>query len=288
MEKRRLGRTEHMSTIVTLGGAALGRVTQEEADTAIALALEHGVNHFDVAPTYGDAELRIAPWMPEHRSSIFLGCKTEERTRDGAKRSLHASLDRLGVERFDLFQLHAVGDMENLEAALQAGGAIEALVEARDEGLVDHVGITGHGLQAPAVHAEGLRRFPFDTVMFPINFILYEEPEYRRDYEALLDICRQQDVGIHILKALARAPWGKREHTHATWYEPFTDQPTIDRAVAWVARQLVHTMCAVGDVGVLPLMLDAAERYESVTVEEVRWLVAGAGSCRHIFEPDVQ
>lgn len=283
MEKRRLGRTGHHSTIVTFGGAAIGGVTQEEADKAIDIAREHGVNHFDVAPSYGDAELRMAPWMPAHRATIFLGCKTTDRTRDTAKRSIHKSLERLGVDRFDLFQLHSVGDMETLDQATGSGGALEAVTEARDEGLFQYIGITGHGLQSPAVHAEALRRFDFDTVMFPLNFILYHMPDYRRDYETLIEMCRQRDVGVHILKTLAKAPWGDRKHTHDTWYEPFTDQPTIDKAVAWVAAQPVHTMCATGDVRVLPRMLEAAERVVSVPREEVRELAASASGYDHIF-----
>ncbi|MGI8855852.1 MAG: aldo/keto reductase, partial [Thermomicrobiales bacterium] len=239
MEKRRLGRTGHMSTIVAFGGAAIGKVTQDVADVAIQDALDHGVNHFDVAPTYGDAELRLAPWMPKMRNSIFLGCKTTERTREGAKRSIHASLERLGVDSFDLFQFHSVGTMEKLDQCLGTGGAIEAVVEARDEGLLKHIGITGHGLDAPKVHAEGLRRFPLDTVMFPLNFVLYTNlPEYRRDYEALIALCQRQDVGVHIIKTLAKSPWYDREHPPTKpWYEPFDDQETIDRAVAFNAAQ---------------------------------------------------
>jgi aryl-alcohol dehydrogenase-like predicted oxidoreductase len=257
MEKRRLGRTGHMSTIVTFGSAAIGKVTQDVADVAIQDALDHGVNHFDVAPTYGDAELRLAPWMPKIREQIFLGCKTTERTRDGAKRSIHASLERLGVQTFDLFQFHSVGTMEKLEQIVGPGGALEAVVEARDAGLFRFIGITGHGLDAPKVHAEALRRFPLDTVMFPLNFVLYTNvPEYRRDYEALIAPCQAEDVGVHIIKTLAKAPWDGREHANTKpWYEPFDDQETIDKAVAWVAGQPIHTMCSSADVTVLPKFL---------------------------------
>ena len=288
MEKRRLGRTGHMSTIVAFGGAAIGKVTQDVADVAIQGALDHGVNHFDVAPTYGDAELRLAPWMKEHRRNIFLGCKTTERTREGAKRSIHASLERLGVDTFDLFQFHSVGTMDKLEQIFAPGGAIEAVLEARDEGLFKFVGITGHGLDAPKVHAEGLRRFPFDTVMFPLNFVLHTNVhQYRHDYEALLALCRQQDVGVHIIKTLAKAPWDGRAHPPTTpWYEPLTDQGTIDEAVAWVASQPIHTMCATADVTVLPKFLDAAERYQAVSPDALGALVASAPHYAHVFGSD--
>ncbi len=288
MEQRRLGRTEHRSSIVTFGSAALGKVTQDVADVAIKDARDHGVNHFDVAPTYGDAELRLAPWMPEMRDEIFLGCKTTERTRDGAARSIHASLERLGVQSFDLFQMHSVGTMEKLDQSFAPGGAMEAIVAARDEGLTRFIGITGHGLDAPKVHAEALRRFPFDTVMFPVNFVLYTNvPEYRRDYETLLALCRAQDVGIHIIKTLAKAPWNGREHPNTKpWYEPFDDQPTIDDAVAWVANQPIHTMCSSADVTVLPKMLDAAERYRAVSSDALAALAATAPAYAHVFGAD--
>jgi aryl-alcohol dehydrogenase-like predicted oxidoreductase len=285
MEKRRLGRTEHMSTIVAFGGAAIGKTAQDVADVAIQDALDHGVNHFDVAPTYGDAELRLAPWMPKVRKDIFLGCKTTERTRDGAKRSIHASLERLGVDAFDLFQFHSVGTMEKLDQCLGKGGAIEAVVEARDEGLLKYIGITGHGLDAPKVHAEALRRFPLDTVMFPLNFVLYTNlPDYRRDYDALIARCQQEDVGVHIIKTLAKSPWYDRAHPPTTpWYEPFDDQETIDRAVAFNARQPIHTMCSSADVTVIPKMLDAAERYQSVSPDALAALTATAPAYEHVF-----
>ncbi|MCA1723292.1 MAG: aldo/keto reductase [Thermomicrobia bacterium] len=274
-----------MSTIVAFGGAAIGKVTQDVADAAIQNARDHGVNHFDVAPTYGDAELRLAPWMPQMRADIFLGCKTTERSRDGAKRSIHASLERLGVDAFDLFQFHSVGTMEKLDQCLGKGGAIEAVLEARDEGLLKYIGITGHGLDAPQVHAEGLRRFPFDTVMFPLNFVLYTNvPDYRRDYEALISLCQVEDVGVHIIKTLAKSPWYDRAHPPTKpWYEPFDDQETIDRAVAFNAAQPIHTLCASADVTVLPKMLDAAERYRSVSPDALAALTATAPAYEHVF-----
>jgi aryl-alcohol dehydrogenase-like predicted oxidoreductase len=268
MEQRRLGRTGHRSSVVTFGSAGIGRVEQDVADRAIQAALDAGVNHVDVAPSYGEAELRLRPWMPRVRERIFLGCKTRERTRVAAAAELRRSLERLGAERIDLYQLHAVSKLGDLDACTAAGGALEALVEARAEGLVRWLGITGHTHDAPRTHLEALRRFDFDTVMFPLNFVLWADPGYRPDAEALLAECRARDVGVHVIKAVAKDPWGDRPKTHTTWYEPFTDPATIDRAVAFVLSQPVTTLCSVGDVTVLPKVLAAAARYRPLEVPE--------------------
>jgi predicted aldo/keto reductase-like oxidoreductase len=265
-----------MSTVVAFGSAGIGRVEQDVADRAIQTALDHGVNHVDVAPSYGEAELRLTPWMPRIREGIFLGCKTKQRTRDTAKAELHRSLERLGTERLDLYQLHAVCKPHELDECTAKGGALEALTEARQEGLVRWLGITGHTHDAPRTHLEALRRFNFDTVMFPLNFVLWAMPEYRRDVQALLEVCRQKDVGVHIIKTLAKDPWGDRPKTHTTWYEPFTDQATIDRAVAFVLSQSVTTLCSVGDVTVLPKFLAAAERFRPLDAGAQDALVATA------------
>jgi len=277
MERRRLGRTGHQSSVVALGTAAIGKVDQATADRAIQTALDAGVNHVDVAPSYGEAELRLAPWMPRIRDRIFLGCKTRERAREAAKAELGRSLERLGVDRLDLYQLHAVSKLADLDACTAAGGALEALVEAREEGLVRWLGITGHTHDAPATQLEALRRFDFDTVMFPLNFVLWAIPEYRRDAEALLAACRAREVGVHVIKSVAKDPWGDRPRTHATWYEPFTDPATIDRAVAFVLSQPITTLCSVGDVTVLPTVLAAAERYRPLDADAQQSLLATAG-----------
>jgi len=276
MERRRLGRTGQRSTVVAFGSAGVGRVAHDVADRAIQTALEYGVNHFDVAPTYGEAELRLKPWMSRIRSQIFLGCKTKQRTRDAAKAELHRSLERLGTDRLDLYQLHAVCKLHELDECSATGGALEALIQAREEGIVRWLGITGHTHDAPAIHLEALRRFNFDTVMFPLNFILWSIPEYRRDTQALLDACRQKDVGVHIIKTLAKDPWGDRPKTHTTWYEPFTDQAIIDQAVAFVLSQSVTTLCSVGDVTVLPKFLAAAEGFRPLDARAQDALVATA------------
>lgn len=266
-----------MSSVVTFGSAGIGRVSQEVADVAIQTALDRGVNHFDVAPSYGEAELRLGPWMPRIRGQIFLGCKTRQRTREEARAELHRSLERLRVDRLDLYQLHSVGKLPDLDLCTAPGGALEALIEAREEGLTRFIGITGHTHDAPATHAEALRRFDFDTVMLPLNFVLYSLPQYRRDFQELIEQCRARDVGVHIIKSAAKNPWGDRPHTYTTWYEPFDQQEQIDRAVAFVLTQPVTTLCSAGDVTIMPKVLSAAERYQRLSGAEQSELLASAG-----------
>ena len=262
MERRRLGKTGHLSSVVTFGTYAIGNVSQAEADRAIEFALERGINHFDVAPSYAEAELRLGDYLKRHpQPDLFIGCKTERRDAATAREELHWTLDRLGLDRFDLYQIHAVGDLETLDRVFVPGGSFEAFLAARAEGLVGHVGITGHGMTAPAAHAEALRRFPFSTVMVAVNPYLHAIPDFRRDWENLLAQCAADDVGIHVLKAAAKAPWGDRQPTHTTWYEPLTDQCEIDGAVAWALDQPVTTLCSAGDLGVFPKIVAAAERY---------------------------
>jgi|DewCreStandDraft_1066081.scaffolds.fasta_scaffold01962_1 aryl-alcohol dehydrogenase-like predicted oxidoreductase len=276
MEKRRLGRTGHLSTVITFGAVALARVSQAEADRAMELVLEYGVNHIDVAPSYGEAEVRLGPWMPQIRSQVFLGCKTQQRTREGAWAELHRSLERLRVDSFDLYQLHAVGTLEELDKCTAPGGALEAIIQAREQGLVRWIGITGHGHQAPATHLEALRRFDFDTVMFPLNFVLYSDPAYRAAADQLLRVAREKDVGVQIIKTVARGPWGTEPKTHDTWYAPFTDPEKIDRAVAFVLSLPVTTLTTPGDLRLLPHVLAAGARFRPLSQEEMAALLAEA------------
>ena len=275
MEKRRLGRTGHESTVVTFGTAGIGRVSQEVADRAVEQILEHGVNHIDIAPTYGEAMERIAPWMPKLRDSMFLGAKTRERTRELAWANIESCMSRLGVESFDLFQLHSVGTMEDLDKVTGSGGALEALVELRERGLTRWLGITGHGPDAPRVHLEALRRFDFDTVMFPLNATLYRNAEYREHAEELLSVANQRDVGIHTIKMLARGGWGDRDREHTTWYDPHREQSEIDSALWWLLSQPMHTAPSVGDVELLPRALDAAQRFSPLSNDDQEAVVVG-------------
>ncbi len=283
MERRRLGRTGQLSSVVAFGAAALGRVDQAAADRAVEAALGAGVNHVDVAPTYGEAEVRLRPWIAQVRDRVFLAGKTRERGREAARAQLHRSLERLGTDRFDLYQLHAVSKPPDLDACTAPGGALEALVEAREQGLVRWLGITGHTHDAPRTHLEALRRFDFDTVMFPVNFVLWADAGYRRDAEALLAACAARDVGVHAIKALARGPWDERPRTHATWYEPFTEPEQVDAAVAFVLSRPVTTLCSTGDVGVLPAVLAAAARARPLEAAAETALLAAAGRYRSPF-----
>ncbi|MEA2586597.1 MAG: hypothetical protein QOF33_4682 [Thermomicrobiales bacterium] len=269
METRRLGRTGHDSTVVTLGAYAIGTVAQDEADQVVEYALSRGINHVDVAPTYADAELRLGSYLKRHpQPDLFLGCKTNERTKAAAREELYRTLDRLGRDRFDLYQLHAVCNTADLEACFAPGGSMEAILDARDAGLVTHIGITGHGHESPATHAAALRRFDFATVMTSCNVYLNAIPAFRRDWEDLLSLCQANDVGIHVLKASAKAAWAGRTPTHGTWYEPLTDQTDVDRAVSWVLDQPVTTLCSAGDRHLLAGICDAAERYRDVAAAQ--------------------
>ena len=207
MQQRRLGRTGHQSSVLIYGAAALAEVDQDTADASIQLALDAGINHFDVAASYGEAELRLGPWMPRIRERIFLATKTGLRDRDDAWAQINRSLERLQTDRVDLIQVHAVGDLEELDLVTRPGGSLEAVVRARDEGLAAAVGITGHGHQAPATHREALRRFPFDTVLTPLNWVLGQDQGYLADYQALVAEVQAQDAGLMIIKAASRRNW---------------------------------------------------------------------------------
>lgn len=270
MELRRLGRVGHQSSVLIYGAAALSEVTQDVADRSIRQALEGGINHFDVAASYGDAELRLGPWMSQIRGDIFLATKTGERDRESAWREINASLERLQTDSVDLLQLHAVGDLADLEAATGAHGALEAATRAQDEGLVGAVGITGHGHDAPATHLEALRRYPFATVLTPLNPVLWRDESYRASYHALVDEVRRQDAGLMTIKAVSRRNWPSgTDHSHTTWYEPYDDQARITAAVSWVlAHAEVTGIPTAGDVTLLGLMLDAERNRIPVDVAE--------------------
>ena len=257
------GRTGHESTRTIFGAAALARVTQDEADRTLDLLERHGVNHIDVAASYGDAELRLAPWLKTHRDRVFLATKTGERTYDAAKRQIHLSLERMGVERIDLIQLHSLADPIEWDIALSPRGALEACVEAREQGLVRYIGVTGHGTQIAATHLRSLERFDFDSVLLPYSYVMMQDPHYAAMFERLVAACRQRNVAVQTIKSIARRPWWGRERTHATWYQPLEDQRDIDLAVHWVLSRPGIFLNTVGDVALLPKVLDAAGRFTS-------------------------
>jgi aryl-alcohol dehydrogenase-like predicted oxidoreductase len=252
------GATGHESSRVIFGAAALGKVSKADADRTLDTILEHGINHIDVAASYGDAELRIATWLKEH--DFFLATKTGERTYAAAREQIRRSLDRLGVDHVDSIQLHNLVDVIEWETALSADGALEACLEARDEGLVRFIGVTGHGLPVARMHRRSLERHAFDSVLCPYNWVMMRDERYAQTFTELADVCRERDVALQTIKSLAYRPWDGREHTASTWYEPLRDQPDIDRAVSWVLADPQVFLLTTGDVDVLPLLLDAAER----------------------------
>ncbi len=275
MEKRRLGRTEHHSTVVTIGTAGFSKVTQEVADRSVELMLQHGVNHVDIAPTYGEAMERMAPWIKKIRGDVFLGSKTRARTKSEAWDNIHSIMERLGVESFDLFQLHSVGLMEDLDTVTGPGGALEALVEMKEQGLTRFIGITGHGPDVPKVHLEALRRFDFDTIMFPVSASIFKNPAYKESALELLATANERDLGIQTIKMLARGGWGDRERETSTWYDPHREQPEIDKALWWVLSQPMHTAPSAGEVTLWPKVLDAAERFSPLTASQQEEVIAG-------------
>jgi aryl-alcohol dehydrogenase-like predicted oxidoreductase len=266
--KQPFGRTGHRSSRILLGAAAFMAVTQDEADAAIELALSKGVNHIDVAASYGDAELRIGSWIGRHGKTFFLATKTGERTAEKAREEIRRSLERLQVDQVDLLQLHHLIDPGEWETALAPGGALEAAVRAREEGLVRFIGVTGHELTAPAMHTRALARFDFDSVLLPYSYVLAQNEAYRSDFSNLMSICQDRDVAVQTIKSIVRSPWGEREHTHATWYRPLEDQADIDLAVHWVLGHPNLFLNTVGDVHVLPKVIDAAERFTEQPSDE--------------------
>lgn len=283
MEKRRFGRTGHMSTVVIFGAFAVGQIDQDKTDRVMEQVLAHGVNHIDVAPSYFDAEVRLGPWLEKHRAHFFLGCKTQLRGKQEAQAELHRSLERLRVDRFDLFQLHAVTDMAELDQCFAPGGSLEAILEARDEGLTRYVGITSHGLLAPAVQIEALKRFDFDSLLFPLNFKMWADDDYRRDLSTLLEMAAERDVGTMIIKTWIRGPWGDRLQRYHTWYEPFDDAEMIEKALRFNLSFPISGVISAGDAQLLPMILGAAERYRPMDEVEKAELLATAGDYQPLF-----
>ena len=257
------GRTGHMSTRAIFGAAALSSVTQDEADRTLEVLLQYGVNHIDTAASYGDAELRIGPWMDHHRQDFFLATKTGRRTYQEARDEIHRSLERLRVDHVDLIQLHNLVDPIEWDIALSPGGALDAAVEAREQGLVRFIGVTGHGTQVAATHKRSLERFDFDSVLLPYSYIVVQNRGYAEDFEALMALCRERNVAVQTIKSIARRPWSGRPATRTTWYEPMEDQAEIDRAVHWVLSRPGIFLNTVGDIHLLPKVLDAANRFEA-------------------------
>ena len=281
------GRTGHRSTRVLFGGAAFSpEATTAQADAALALLLERGINHIDTAHSYGrgNAETLIGRWMERHRDRFFLATKTGARDAAGAEQQLSLSLQRLRVDSVDLIQLHNLVDPDDWQQAFAPGGAVEALAAARADGKVRHIGVTGHGLTAPRMHLNSIERFAFDAVLLPLNYILWSNAAYRADFERLKAACEERGIAVQIIKSIARRPWGERERTHGPWYEPLTDPADIALAVSWVMSHEGVFLNSAADTSILPLILDAAgARGERPTAEAMERLGA-AREMAAIFE----
>jgi aryl-alcohol dehydrogenase-like predicted oxidoreductase len=257
------GRTGHQSTRTIFGAAALSKVTQAEADQTMELVMQHGITHVDTAASYGDAELRLAPWLKDHRDEVFLATKTGERNYQAARDEIYRSLERMQVDHIDLIQLHNLVDPQEWEMAMSAGGALEAAIDAKHEGIVSYIGVTGHGLTVAQRHLQSLNQYDFDAVLLPFSYVMMQLPNYAADFEELYKLCQERNVAVQTIKAITRAPWGDKQPTRATWYEPLEEQHDIDKAVHWVLGQKEVFLNTVGDIHILPRVFDAAERFVS-------------------------
>lgn len=268
IQKRPFGSTGHMSTTTLFGAAALGRCSQDDADRTLDLLLEYGVNHIDTAASYGDSELRVGPWMKNHRKDFFLATKTGERTYTAAKEQIHQSLERLQVDQVDLLQLHSLSDPDEWDTAMGEDGALRAATEARDEGLVRYIGVTGHGWTIAAMHKRSLERFAFDTLLLPYNRVMMRRGKYGRDFDELVEMAKERKIAVQTIKSIARGPWATEERVRNTWYQPLEEQENIDRGIHWaMGNPYVHVNTA-GDIDLLPKILDAASRFESRPSDE--------------------
>jgi aryl-alcohol dehydrogenase-like predicted oxidoreductase len=265
--KLNFGRTAHLSTRTIFGAAALSQVTQEEADQTLDLLLKFGVNHIDTAASYGDAELRIGPWMEKHRQDFFLATKTEKRTYAGAIEELHRSLERLQVEYVDLWQMHFLIEEQDWQTAMGPGGALEAFIEAKERGLARFLGVTGHELRVTGFHKRSLERYDFDSVLLPYSPVLMSNPVYAESFETLMSICQARNVAVQTIKSISRGPWRDKQKIRATWYEPFENQAHIDAFVHWVLSRPGIFLNTVGDIDLLPKVLDAAQRFDETATQ---------------------
>ena len=258
IETSPFGKTGHQSTRILFGAAALGGMKQDKADRVLEVLLEYGINHLDTAASYGESELRIGPWMREHRKRFFLATKTGDRSYQGARDSLHRSLERLRVDQIDLIQMHNLAAEDEWTTALGAGGALEALVEARSQGLVRFIGVTGHGSQIAAMHRRSLERFAFDSVLLPYNFTMLNIAQYAADVDALLKLCRERGVATQTIKSVARRRWQNGDGPKFSWYEPLRDRDAIRRGVHFVLSQPGLFLNSSSDATILRDILDAA------------------------------
>jgi len=267
--KKEFGRTGHLSTRLLFGAAAFGNVTQDEADQTMELLIEYRINHIDTAASYGDSELRLGPWMEKHRQDFFLATKTGERSYDKAKAEFERSLERLRVSEVDLIQLHYLVGEEEWEVAMSADGVLRYVQEAREQGLVKYIGVTGHDVAIARMHQKSLHHFDFDSVLLPYNYLMMQNETYRAGFEEVVRMCKEHNRAIQTIKSITRRPYLAQQRSHNTWYEPLTDQASIDKAVHWVLGNEDVFLNTAGDIALLPKVLDAAQRFTERTPDEV-------------------
>jgi len=284
IQKKEFGRTGHLSTRTLFGAAALGGVDQKTADETLDVLLEYGVNHIDTAASYGAAEERIGPWLKNHRDKFFLATKSEKRTYKEAWQQLENSRRLMGVDQIDLWQMHSLSDPQEWEVAFGPDGALKAFMEAREKGYVKYLGVTGHGMSVPKMHMKSLEQFAFDSILLPWNYLLYKDEAYRTYWEELVTFATGKGMAVQTIKSLMRRPWGEQEHWAACWYEPFSDDDTIQKAVSWVLGDDRVFLNTVGDVKMLPRVLEAASKHQTRTPDSVMEQLVVDQQMENIFE----
>jgi len=284
IEELPFGNTGHLSTRAIFGSVCLSRAGQDAADEVLDMLLEYGINHIDTAPSYGDAELRVGSWMKRYREQFFLATKTDKLTYHDAREQFQRSLERLRVERVELLQLHNLTDVVRREFALGPGGALEYLVEARDQGLTRHIGITGHGILTPKMHYQSLLRFNFDTVLLPCNYLLMQNPKYCADFNQLISYCKEHNIAVQTIKAAARGLYGAKSRSHNTWYEPLSDSDAISKSVQWVLGMPSLFLITTGDMQVLPSILAAVSDFQTSPRDEEMELVVAEQGMQLLFD----
>jgi len=284
IEKQPFGNTGHLSSRVIFGSFCLNQATQGPADEVLETLLEYGINHIDTAPSYGDAELRVGPWMKQYREQFFLATKTDKLNYQDAREQFQRSLDRLQVDRVDLLQMHNLTDVVQREIAMRPGGALDFLVEARDKGLARFIGITGHGILAPKMHLQSLARFDFDTVLLPCNYLLMQNPNYCADFNQLISFCGEHNIAVQAIKAPARGLWGDKPRSHNTWYEPLSDEGAIVKAIQWVMGNSGLFLISTGDMQVLPKFLAAAADFQKSPSDEAMEAMVAKQGMQPLFD----
>jgi aryl-alcohol dehydrogenase-like predicted oxidoreductase len=267
IEKKEFGKTGHMSSRILFGGASLGRVSQKEADKTLDLLFEYGINHIDTAASYGEAELRIGPWMKKHRDRFFLATKTEKRTYSEAWEELENSRKRMGVDVIDHWQMHVLVDEEGWQTAMGPDGALKAFIEAKEKGIVKNLGVTGHGTQAPLFHMRSLEKYDFDSVLLPWNYPMSLNEEYKKNFKELAAICLKKNVALQTIKGICRRPWPENVKNRDTWYQPLEDREAIQKAVAYILSDKQMFLNSVGDIHVLPTVLEGARLYSEGKID---------------------